>query len=90
MDHAPALPHRQLAALDERLAGAAARPVARPETIVVDRGKVFVSAAPTTAPLPMAYGEQHVTSGRFTGGLVPLIGPPHTQQCTYPSTSPAR
>ncbi len=49
MDHAPALPHRQLAALDERLAGAAARPVALPETIVVDRGKVFVSAAFTAA-----------------------------------------
>ncbi|MFG2934078.1 hypothetical protein [Streptomyces achromogenes] len=42
MNHAPALPHRQLAALDERLAGAAARPVVLAETIVVDRGKVFV------------------------------------------------
>lgn len=49
MDHAPALPHQRLAALDERLAGAAARPVALPETIVVDRGKVFVSAAFTAA-----------------------------------------
>ncbi|MDT0392318.1 hypothetical protein [Streptomyces dubilierae] len=44
MEHASALPHQRLAALDERLAGAAARPVALPETIVVDRGKVFVSA----------------------------------------------
>ncbi|GGU93306.1 hypothetical protein GCM10010260_30250 [Streptomyces filipinensis] len=49
MDHTPALPHQQLAALDERLAGAAARPVVLPETIVVDRGKVFVSAAFTAA-----------------------------------------
>ncbi|MEU2297761.1 Mu transposase C-terminal domain-containing protein [Streptomyces antibioticus] len=49
MDHAPALPHQRLAALDERLAGAAARPVVLPETIVVDRGKVFVSAAFTAA-----------------------------------------
>ncbi|MFH9984012.1 Mu transposase C-terminal domain-containing protein [Streptomyces sp. NPDC017179] len=49
MDHAPALPHWRLAGLDERLAGAAARPVVLPETIVVDRGKVFVSAAFTAA-----------------------------------------
>ncbi len=49
MDHAPALPHQRLAALDERLAGAAARPVVLPETIVIDRGKVFVSAAFTAA-----------------------------------------
>ncbi|MFI9810216.1 Mu transposase C-terminal domain-containing protein [Streptomyces sp. NPDC052301] len=49
MDHAPALPHQRLAALDERLTGAAARPVALPETIVVDRGKIFISAAFTAA-----------------------------------------
>ncbi|MEU6102751.1 Mu transposase C-terminal domain-containing protein [Streptomyces flaveolus] len=49
MEHAPALPHQRLAALDERLAGAAARPVVLPETIVVDRGRVFVSAAFTAA-----------------------------------------
>lgn len=49
MDHARALPHQRLATLDERLAGAAARPVVLPETIVVDRGKVFVSQAFTAA-----------------------------------------
>ncbi|KUN01289.1 transposase [Streptomyces canus] len=49
MDHAPALPHQRLTTLDERLAGAAARPVVLPETIVVDRGKVFVSRAFTAA-----------------------------------------
>ncbi|MFJ4982023.1 transposase family protein [Streptomyces coeruleorubidus] len=49
MDHAPALPHGQLAELDKRLAGATARPVVLPETIVVDRGKVFVSRASTAA-----------------------------------------
>ncbi|MGV9387422.1 transposase [Nonomuraea sp. NPDC003707] len=37
------LPHRRLLELDERLAHAAARPVIVPETIVCDRGKVFVS-----------------------------------------------
>ncbi|WP_249126009.1 Mu transposase C-terminal domain-containing protein [Streptomyces sp. A2-16] len=49
MDHAPQLPHQRLATLDERLAGAAARPVVLPETIVVDRGRVFVSRAFTAA-----------------------------------------
>ncbi|MEV8345911.1 Mu transposase C-terminal domain-containing protein [Streptomyces niveus] len=49
MDRARALPHQRLATLGERLAGAAARPVVLPETIVVDRGKVFVSAAFTAA-----------------------------------------
>ncbi|WP_329212260.1 Mu transposase C-terminal domain-containing protein [Streptomyces sp. NBC_01708] len=49
MDHARALPHQRLVTLDGRLAGAAARPVVLPETIVVDRGKVFVSWAFTAA-----------------------------------------
>ena len=41
---------QRLLALDERLEGAAARPVVVvPETIVVDRGKVHVSAAFTAA-----------------------------------------
>jgi transposase InsO family protein len=37
------LPHDRLAAIDERLALAAAKPVVIPETIVIDHGKVFVS-----------------------------------------------
>ncbi|MGW0962548.1 transposase [Streptomyces gelaticus] len=40
-----AVPFDRLLSLDERLDGAAARPVVVPETIVVDRGKVFVSEA---------------------------------------------
>ncbi|TJZ99431.1 Mu transposase C-terminal domain-containing protein [Actinacidiphila oryziradicis] len=44
MAHA-AVPYERLLSLDERLAGAAARPVVVPETIVVDRGHVFVSEA---------------------------------------------
>ncbi|MFE7986650.1 hypothetical protein ACFUZA_31455 [Streptomyces cellulosae] len=40
---------QRLLALDERLEGAAARPVVVPETIIVDRGKVYVSAAFTAA-----------------------------------------
>jgi len=44
LSHA-AVPYRRLLALDERLQQAAARPVVVPETIVIDRGMVFVSGA---------------------------------------------
>ena len=40
---ASALPHRRLS-IDARLDAAAARPVIIPDTIVIDHGKVFVSA----------------------------------------------
>ncbi|MGW4985310.1 transposase [Streptomyces mirabilis] len=40
-----AVPYDRLLALDDRLEQAAARPVVVPETIVVDRGRVFVSTA---------------------------------------------
>lgn len=44
------LPHlKRLMSLDERLQGAAARPVVVPETIVVDRGKIYLSTAFTAA-----------------------------------------
>ncbi|WP_327350303.1 transposase [Streptomyces sp. NBC_01304] len=49
MDRSPLLPHQRLRERDERLEGAAARPVVVPETIVVDRGKVFISRAFTAA-----------------------------------------
>ncbi|MFH9471807.1 integrase [Streptomyces clavifer] len=38
------LPFEELLAADERFAGAAARPVIKPETLVVDHGSPFVSA----------------------------------------------
>ncbi|MGW4651510.1 transposase [Kitasatospora sp. NPDC004289] len=44
LSHA-AVPYQRLLTLDARLEGAAARPVIVPETVVVDRGKVFVSEA---------------------------------------------
>ncbi|MFP8962587.1 transposase [Streptomyces nanhaiensis] len=39
------IPYERLLTLDERLEGAAARPVIVPETVVVDQGRVFVSAS---------------------------------------------
>ncbi|MFF9788917.1 transposase [Streptomyces nigrescens] len=37
------VPYERMVSLDERLEGAAARPVIVPETIVVDRGKIYLS-----------------------------------------------
>lgn len=37
------VPYQRMLSLDERLEGAAARPVIVPETIVVDRGKIYLS-----------------------------------------------
>ncbi|MEU8915551.1 Mu transposase C-terminal domain-containing protein [Streptomyces nigrescens] len=37
------VPYARMLSLDERLEGAAARPVIVPETLVVDRGKIYVS-----------------------------------------------
>ncbi len=47
--HARLFAGDRLLSLDERLQGAAARPVVMPETIVVDRGKVFLSQVFTAA-----------------------------------------
>ncbi|MFI6476039.1 transposase [Streptomyces sp. NPDC050516] len=47
--HSTVLPQERLSSLDERLHKAAARPVVVPETVVVDRGKVYLSKAFTGA-----------------------------------------
>ncbi|AIY00234.1 hypothetical protein ART_0635 [Arthrobacter sp. PAMC 25486] len=41
---ASAMPYRSMKSIDERLAGAAAKPVIVPETIVCDHGKAYLSA----------------------------------------------
>lgn len=46
---ASVLPHARLAAIDERMEQAAARPVIVPDTIVIDGGRVFVSETFTRA-----------------------------------------
>lgn len=40
---ASALPYRSMKSIDERLEGAAAKPVIVPETIVCDHGKAYIS-----------------------------------------------
>lgn len=56
--HSTVLPAERLLSLDERLRGAAARPVVVPETVVVDRGKVFLSKAFTGACEALGIGVQ--------------------------------
>ena len=46
---ASVLPHARLAAIDERMEAAAARPVIVPDTIVIDGGRVFISETFTRA-----------------------------------------
>ncbi|MFC5188130.1 Mu transposase C-terminal domain-containing protein [Actinomadura harenae] len=46
---ASVLPHERMLAVDARLEQAAAKPVIIPDTIVIDHGKVFVSATFTSA-----------------------------------------
>lgn len=43
------IPYQRLVSLDARVEGAAARPVIMPETVVVDQGRVFISASFTAA-----------------------------------------
>ncbi|MEV6726186.1 transposase [Streptomyces xanthochromogenes] len=59
------IPYERLFALDVRLEGAAARPVIMPETVIVDQGRVYVSASFVSAceslgvsvqPVPPANG----------------------------------
>ncbi|KOU28544.1 hypothetical protein ADK53_34005 [Streptomyces sp. WM6373] len=71
---ASVIPYTRLVSIDARLQGAAARPVIRPSTVVIDQGKVFVSrcflaAAEhlgiTVQPCPPASGhaKAHVERG---------------------------
>jgi putative transposase len=57
------LPHQRLVGLDERLEHAAARPVIVPETIVVDHGKVYLSAAFRAACRAMGVNVQPTHTG---------------------------
>ncbi|MFD5475273.1 transposase [Streptomyces sp. NPDC127105] len=67
------IPHERLVALDARLEQAAARPVIMPETVVVDQGRVYVSASFVSAceslgvsvqPVPPANGPAKGNVGR--------------------------
>jgi transposase InsO family protein len=65
------LPYKRLLAIDERLEHAAARPVIVPDTIVVDHGAVFVSAAFRSAcrHLGISIQPAHLGSGAEKGHI---------------------
>ena len=65
------LPYERLLAIDERLEQAAARPVIVPDTIVIDHGSVFVSAAFRTAcrHLGISIQPAHLGSGAEKGHI---------------------
>jgi transposase InsO family protein len=66
-----ALPYERLLAIDERLEHAAARPVIVPDTIVIDHGSVFVSAAFRSACRHLGISVQpaHLGSGAEKGHI---------------------
>lgn len=71
-----ALPYRRMLALDERLAGAAARPVIIPDTIVFDQGAVFISRAFKTAcnALGITYQPAHPGTPTERGLIERMMG----------------
>jgi hypothetical protein len=66
-----ALPYERLLAIDERLENAAARPVIVPDTIVIDHGSVYVSAAFRSACRHLGISVQpaHLGSGAEKGHI---------------------
>jgi transposase InsO family protein len=66
-----ALPYERLLEIDERLEHAAARPVIVPDTIVIDHGSVFVSAAFRSACRHLGISVQpaHLGSGAEKGHI---------------------
>ena len=66
-----ALPYERLLAIDERLENAAARPVIVPDTIVIDHGAVFISAAFRSAcrHLGISIQPAHLGSGAEKGHI---------------------
>jgi putative transposase len=65
------LPYERLLALDERMEQAAARPVIVPDTIVIDHGAVFISAAFRSACRHLGISVQpaHLGSGAEKGHI---------------------
>ena len=70
------LPYERLLAIDERLEQAAARPVIVPDTIVIDHGSVFVSAAFRSAcrHLGISIQPAHLGSGWRKGISTAISG----------------
>ena len=81
------LPYERLLEIDERLEHAAARPVIVPDTIVIDHGSVFVSAAFRSACRHMGISIQpaHLGSGAEKGGIERFFGSVGSLFCQFVS-----
>jgi transposase InsO family protein len=81
------LPYERLLAIDERLAQAAARPVIVPDTIVIDHGSVFVSAAFRSAcrHLGISIQPAHLGSGSEKGHIERYFGSVGSLFCQFAS-----
>ncbi|WP_180685608.1 DDE-type integrase/transposase/recombinase [Streptomyces gossypiisoli] len=82
---ASVVPHDRLAAVDERLKDAAARPVVVPETVVVDQGKVFISPATRAACESLGISLQPVppANGPAKGHVERSFGSINTEFCQW-------
>jgi transposase InsO family protein len=81
------LPYERLLAIDERLEQAAARPVIVPDTIVIDHGSVFVSAAFRSAcrHLGISIQPAHLGSGAEKGHIERYFGSVASLFCQFAS-----
>ena len=81
------LPYERLLRIDERLEQAAARPVIVPDTIVIDHGSVFVSAAFRSAcrHLGISIQPAHLGSGAEKGHIERYFGSVGSLFCQFAS-----
>ncbi len=81
------LPYDRLLAIDERLEHAAARPVIVPDTIVIDHGSVFVSAAfrASCRHLGISIQPAHLGSGAEKGHIERYFGSVGSLFCQFAS-----
>jgi transposase InsO family protein len=81
------LPYERLLAIDERLEQAAARPAIVPDTIVIDHGSVFVSAAFRSAcrHLGISIQPAHLGSGAEKGHIERCLGSVASLFCQFAS-----
>ncbi|HVB42375.1 MAG TPA: Mu transposase C-terminal domain-containing protein [Streptosporangiaceae bacterium] len=81
------LPYERLLAIDARLEHAAARPVIVPDTIVIDHGSVFVSAAFRSAcrHLGISIQPAHLGSGSEKGHIERCFGSVGSLFCQFVS-----
>jgi transposase InsO family protein len=81
------LPYERLLAFDERLERAAAKPVIVPDTMVIDHGSVFVSAAFRSAcrHLGISIQPAHLGSGAEKGNIERYFGSVGTLFCQFVS-----